>query len=53
MGCLNNITTERLPSTVFDLALDKNGDVISWTSLSRLKSMVCVSLRVNPSRWAA
>ena len=50
MGCLKKITTERLLSTVSHLALDNNVDVNSWTSLSSLKSMVCVSLRVNRSR---
>ena len=32
-----------------DLAPGTNGDVNSWTSLCSFKSMVCVSLRVNPS----
>ena len=38
--CLLQCLTER--STT-------NGDVNSWTSFSSLKSMVCVSLKVNPS----
>ena len=65
MGCLKKSTTQRLPSTVCDLALDNkwkrdyldvveqpkttNGDVTTWIWLSSLRSMVSVSLKVTLS----